>query len=1262
VSPDRNLLFGILALQNNLVSRDQLVEAMNAWVLARHRPLGELLLDRGALGQEEHVLIEALIERQLARHQGDIYKSLQALELSPATCSLVAELPDNDLLAFLPSPATRPPEATVDYVHRPTGEGMRYRVLRPHARGGLGEVFVALDAELNREVALKEIQLHHADHPASRARFLLEAEMTGRLEHPGIVPVYGLGCWADGRPYYAMRFIQGDNLEHAIDRFHTSKEGFDSVAFRTLLGRFVDVCNAVGYANSRGVLHRDLKPGNVMLGQFGETLVVDWGLAKVVGRSDPTSGEATLLPSSSGSVAQTVAGSAIGTPAYMSPEQAEGKIDALGPATDVYSLGATLYCMLTGRAPLERGPVAVVLEKVRTGDIPPAREVHPGVPRALEATCRKAMSLRPGERYSSALALAADVERWLADEPVSAYHEPPTTRARRWARRHRTAVTSALAVLLVVLAGLSVGLVVVGGLNRRLADSNTNLELAREQAEKERNIAVAVNDFLRTDLLGQADVANQEVLAGKQERDPNITAAELLDRSARAIEGKFRDQPETEAALRLTIGEAYCGLGKYHLARPHLERSAALREKWLEPEHPDILASQFGLAWLDKAQGKYDLAEKRLVKVIHARERKLGADHLDTLTSRNYLAALYFAQGEYARAQTLSEELIQQQEKALGPDHPLTLGTRTNLATTYRAQAKYDKAEALYRSVARQWEQQRGTDHPNTLLSQNNLAILYLDQGKYDQAELLFQEVLRQTEKKRGPDHPDTLTSKQNLALLYQAQAKYDQAETLCLEVLGQNQKKLGTDHPLTLVSMNNLAYLYQAQGKYDHAEPLYLEVIGRQEKLGADHPYILTSKTNLAGLYQLQAKYDRAATLYRNVLGQLEKKLGGDHPDTLTCKNNLALLYYAQAKFDQAQPLFLEVLGKLEKKLSAGHPTTLTCKNNLARVHLALGQHDRAEALFIEVHRQFDKKLGSDHPSTLMSQSNLAGVYQDRKQYARAEALSQTILRVRRKKLGHDHPDTLLSLNNLGVLHHYQGKHASAERLYVESLHQQRKHKGIDHPDTLLAKSNLALLYQDQGKDEKAETLWEQAVQGSIKKLGPAHPTTRSMFNALVSLHERRGQYEKIEPLLRQRLDFLKATAGPESPAATGVMAELGGYLLRLKKHTQAENLLRDCLRIREKIQPDSWTTFNTRSLLGGALLGQKKYTDAEPLLIGGYEGLKQREAKIPQLYRGPRLKEALERLVQFYEATQNTEKAAGWRKKLDHATKTTGKDETKK
>jgi serine/threonine protein kinase len=344
---DRNLLFGILALQMDFIRRDDLIAAMHAWVLDKAKPLGQILVERGALDNDNRAWLEAGVERHLARHGQDPQQSLAAVSSIRSARRDLEQIADPDVQASLlhvsAAPTDPDPYATRPE-YGPTATGPRFRILRPHAKGGLGEVFVAHDEELHREVALKEIQERHADHAESRARFLLEAEVTGGLEHPGIVPVYGLGSYADGRPFYAMRFIKGDSLKDAISAFHRDKAslpaGEYTLRLRRLLTRFVDVCQAVAYAHSRGVLHRDLKPGNVMLGKYGETLVVDWGLAKVLERADTETTEGPLRSNLSGDSAMTQTGATLGTPAYMSPEQAAGRLDPLeGGGTDQNSPG-----------------------------------------------------------------------------------------------------------------------------------------------------------------------------------------------------------------------------------------------------------------------------------------------------------------------------------------------------------------------------------------------------------------------------------------------------------------------------------------------------------------------------------------------------------------------------------------------------------------------------------------------------------------------------------------------------------------------------------------------------------------------------------------------------------------------------------------------------------------------------------------------------------------------------------------------------------
>ncbi|TWT36991.1 Serine/threonine-protein kinase PknD [Posidoniimonas corsicana] len=326
--------------------------------------------------------------------------------------------------------------------------------LRLLAKGGLGIVFAAEDQQLGRRVAVKFLQEDHAHDPLSRRQFLLEAEVTSRLEHPGVAPVYCAGAVEDGRPFYAMRLIEGQTLDQAIDAFHQAHPNgmYDeqSSELRTLLQRFITVCKTIAYAHNRGILHRDIKPSNVMLGRYGETLVVDWGLAMAVGREAEfkLADERTLLPQVTSDSASS--DSMAGTPAYMSPEQMSGAT-TLQPASDIYSLGATLYRLLTDHHPIEASDLADLRQRAIRGDIPKPTRHAPALSKPLEAVCMKALATEPADRYRTALRLAEDLEHHLADEPVSAYRESFSYVAARWVKRHLRVVQTAAAALVTLL-------------------------------------------------------------------------------------------------------------------------------------------------------------------------------------------------------------------------------------------------------------------------------------------------------------------------------------------------------------------------------------------------------------------------------------------------------------------------------------------------------------------------------------------------------------------------------------------------------------------------------------------------------------------------------------------------------------------------------------------------------------------------------------------------------------------------------------------
>ncbi len=432
--PDSNLKVGLLALEAGLIDGAEFAAAMRVWSKAKHRSFSDILQEQGALDGTKRALLSALLETHAEQSRRDSARSPSAVLPKAPHDDRIAQLSDTSSCAGVTQPPSASGDQSTDNTQSfslsasthgseapaecgPAFEGSagdapslqaRFRDLKWHAEGGMGEVYLAADEEIHRQVALKRLKRKHADNPDVRARFVIEAEVTGRLEHPGIVPVYGLGVDEDGRPFYAMRFIRGESLRAAIGRFHEPNVVHDDVVsrtleFRRLLASFVNVCHAVEYAHSRGVLHRDLKPSNIMLGKYGETLVLDWGLAKIIGRRETsdTPSENTLYPSApSGEL--TKMGSHVGTPAYMCPEQAAGATDDLTYSADVYSLGATLYALLTGKAPFHGSDAHEVLQEVQQGVFPPPRAVNHRVPQALEAICLKAMRLHPNQRYPSA--------------------------------------------------------------------------------------------------------------------------------------------------------------------------------------------------------------------------------------------------------------------------------------------------------------------------------------------------------------------------------------------------------------------------------------------------------------------------------------------------------------------------------------------------------------------------------------------------------------------------------------------------------------------------------------------------------------------------------------------------------------------------------------------------------------------------------------------------------------------------------------------
>ncbi|HKI36902.1 MAG TPA: protein kinase [Gemmataceae bacterium] len=566
---DRNLLFGVLALQLDLIDRDGFVNACAAWATRKDRPLAEVLISLGLLTPDDRSEVERLMERRLKKHGGDVQASL-AEAADEAVRSGVAAVGDADLARSLPSPPS--PWTTL----APTSPNSpRYATLRLAGTGGIGRVWLVRDTSLGREVALKELRPDRDD-VGFWGRFVREAQVTGQLEHPGIVPVYEVGRRGDNQPFYTMRFVRGRTLKDAIAAYHQRRQRHEAgpMELRELLGAFVQVCQAIGYAHSRGVLHRDLKPHNVALGDYGEVMVLDWGMARLHAESPPSATDSAADPSTAPPAVTleilqdpTQAGAVLGTPQYMPPEQAEGRLDLLDARSDVYGLGAILYQLLTGTPPFAGQDTAEVLDRVRHNPPRPPCELVGDTPRALEAICLKALAKKREDRYPSAKALAEEVLRWLADEPVTAYRDPLTVRLTRWGRRHRTAVTTGAALLLTVTVALVIGLVAVNAEKDLTAEAKrkTDEALAQVTAEQEKTadaLTQVTAEKKKTDEALQAKTAALE-RSEKAEKSAS-EQRRLALRTVRDVVGDIRtrlkNHPGQEELRAALLGRALDGL------------------------------------------------------------------------------------------------------------------------------------------------------------------------------------------------------------------------------------------------------------------------------------------------------------------------------------------------------------------------------------------------------------------------------------------------------------------------------------------------------------------------------------------------------------------------------------------------------------------------------------------------------------------------------------------------------------------------------
>jgi len=856
----------------------------------------------------------------------------------------------------------------------------------------MGVVYRARQVSLNRDVALKMILAGRLASEAEVKRFFHEARAAAKLQHPNIVAVHEVGL-QDGQPYYSMDFIEGRNLEQLV-RQHPLPARQAAEYVRA-------VADAIHFAHEHGTVHRDLKPTNILIDIFNQPRITDFGLARCE-QLDPH---------------LTTSGQILGTPAYISPEQAQAKTEAVGPQSDIYSIGAILYHLLTQRPPFAAESLPALLDLVVHREPVSPRALNPSVPRDLETVCLKCLQKEPGRRYRSAQDLSDELGRFIRGDPILARPPSVAERAWRWCARNRALSASLGTAVFLLVAGVVV--------------STWQAVRAKAEAAKSQQVARFLQDMLKG--------VGPSVALG---RDTKMLR-EILDQTAERVGRELKNQPEVRADLQAIIGNVYRDIGLY------------------------------------------------------------------------------------------------------------------------------DKAEAMHR------------------------------------------EVLATVTHLRGSAHPDVASALCNLGEVLQNEGKLPEAENVDRQALAMRKKLLGNAHPDVAISLENLAEVLGLRGKLHEAEATLREVVAMQKKLlGNEHPDVATSVQNLAQTLRVEGNLAQAEALEREALAMRRKLLGDDHPDVAVSLNGLAVVLAEQGRLGEAEIMYREALA-LRKKF-----------------------------------------LGQEHPAVAESLNNLANLLRDQGKLAEAETMHREALMIERKILGDEHPNVANSLNNLALVLRDEGKLAEAETMERQALGLWRNLFGLEHFQVATGLNNLATVLREEDKLGEAETAQREALAMYRKLLGDNHPSVARGLHNLAVILQRQGKLDAAEAMLRDALAKRRELLGNEHPDVATSLEQLAEVLREEAKLDEVEPLLRECLSIREKKLPDGWPTFSARSALGENLMARKQYAEAEPLLISGYNGLRERQARIPAANK-PRLEKAAERLLQFYEETAQPDKAAEWKQKLAELTK---------
>ncbi len=834
-----------------------------------------------------------------------------------------------------------------------------FQLLHLLGKGGMGEVWEARQISLDRPVALKLLASHLEFSPSALARFQREAQAGGRLNHSGIVGVLAVGE-QDGTPFIAQELVPGgrtlaDSLQEARDRPGVSKD-----SFRHLADLFARIADSLEAAHQAGVIHRDIKPGNILLDPEGNPKIGDFGLARIPG-------DRTL----------TRSGEYAGTPFYMSPEQAAGNTGEITALSDVFSLGVTFYEALTLIRPFQGDSSQEIVRNILTEEPLDPRKLRARVPRDLAVICLKALEKNPARRFGSMAAFAEDLRRFLAHEPILARPPGSLARAVKWSRRHPVIssvglVSTAALVVLVVFF-----LRILSAEERALREAKT----AREKAR----IAGEVKDFL----VHIFEMPDPETSLGKM-----VTVGELLEKASASIRTELEDEPEVLAELLEVLGRTYRGLGAYRDALPFFKDALSLYRERLQPGAPGLLRAERLVAQAYSRLGQWDEARKILEELKKESLRVHGRDHPETIRITGALSSVLLDLWMLQPAMVEVGEALEAGERVFGRDSPELLADLNRKATILKNDGRFQEAESFYRRALQISRETRGPDHPETRRYQGNLASLLAGMGELGKALEMVNDIVERDRELYGEDHPDYMGDLTLLAVIYSDLGFLTKAEALDQEVVAGYTAKLGPDHPATLWAGTNHGWALFQLDRYEEAERILREVIERAEStLGRKSMEALRGMQALGTILRYAGKHEEGARVHEQAFLVARDWLGADDPQTIELMQDLADSRVAVDDPEEAEILFRKALDLSENRFGKDNPVFFMAQRNYSDFLLDSGRPLEAEAVLRAAETRLEELVSPANGDLMDFRMNLVEAFLQQGKDAEAVVMLQEIL-----------------------------------------------------------------------------------------------------------------------------------------------------------------------------------------------------------------------------------------------------------------------------